>query len=134
MSTSAKTEVTESGQATRGRKRKEEEQPQAEQREHISEPTGMRVHTVQAKVPIPYLTPQDVAANVRAIGAKLPGTPGRKALLYGGLGVAALAGVIDWPVAVAIGAATVLARGRKKDEETEKAEERHEQEPRAQAA
>lgn len=74
---------------------------------------GMHVHTAHPSLPIPYLTPGDMTANARAAGAMLPTlrVPGpRQMALYGGLGAMAVFGAIDWPVAVAIGAATAVAR------------------------
>ncbi|RAY11305.1 hypothetical protein DPM19_31020 [Actinomadura craniellae] len=44
----------------------------------------------------------------RSAASHLP-APGRIAF-YGGLGAAAVAGVLDWPVAAAIGIGTVVAR------------------------
>jgi hypothetical protein len=55
-----------------------------------------------------------MAANVRNVGAMLPPLPPPKRLaFYGGLGALAVVGALDWPVAVAIGAAAAVARGSK---------------------
>lgn len=71
-------------------------------------------------VPLPVLTPHLKTVHVptpgmtyvedagRIVAAYLP-PPGRLAF-YGGLGIAAVAGVLDWPVAAAIGVGTVVAR------------------------
>ncbi|GAA1187620.1 hypothetical protein GCM10009654_51520 [Streptomyces hebeiensis] len=92
-----------------------------------SDGDGLRMHTLHAKLPIPYLTPGDVTANARAAGSKLappmpskesmPSMPPPKRLaFYGGLGALAVFGAVDWPVALAIGAATVVARGGRRQE------------------
>lgn len=82
---------------------------------------GLHMHTLHAKLPIPYLTPNDIAANAHTAGSKLPSLPAmpepKRLAFYGGLGALAIFGAIDWPVAVAIGAATVIARGGRRDEE-----------------
>lgn len=79
-------------------------------------PHGLHMHTLHADLPIPYFTPGDLGANARAATSRLPSLPGlpppRRLAFYGGLGALAVAGLVDWPVAVAIGAATVVARGR----------------------
>ncbi|MGS2591596.1 hypothetical protein [Streptomyces hebeiensis] len=92
-----------------------------------SDGDGLRMHTLHAELPIPYLTPGDVTANARAAGSKLvppmpskasmPSMPPPKRLaFYGGLGALAVFGAVDWPVALAIGAATVVARGGRRQE------------------
>ncbi|MGW3951226.1 hypothetical protein ACWEKM_09850 [Streptomyces sp. NPDC004752] len=64
---------------------------------------------VHAPVHIPYLTPGDVVANTQAMTSKLPT---RDVLFYGGLGALAVVGALDWPVALAIGGATAILRGK----------------------
>lgn len=103
--------------------------------EHDGHEGGLHMHTLHAKVPIPYLTPGDLMADAKAAKdatAKLarpasrPGMPPpRQLAFYGGLGALVVTGLVDLPVAVAIGAATVVARGR--------GERRREQEEREQA-
>jgi hypothetical protein len=44
----------------------------------------------------------------RAVAGFLP--PPERLVFYGGLGVAAVLGAIDWPVAAAIGLGTMIAR------------------------
>jgi hypothetical protein len=71
------------------------------------------MHTAHTDVPIPYFTPGDLTANAHVLTAHLPSLPPpRQLAFYGGLGALALAGAVDWPVAVAIGAATVVARSK----------------------
>jgi hypothetical protein len=79
---------------------------------------GVRMHTLHAELPIPYLTPDDISANARTAGAKLspPMPPPKRLAFYGGLGALAVFGAVDWPVAVAIGAATMVARSGRHDE------------------
>jgi hypothetical protein len=67
-----------------------------------------------ATVRLPFVTAQfrvpdvDVGSVVRVARSSLP-TP-RRALYYGGLASLAAFSVIDWPVAVAIGIGTEIAR------------------------
>jgi hypothetical protein len=90
---------------------------------HEGHPLGLHVHTLHADLPIPYLTPGDIGANARAATSRLPSLPGlpspRRLAFYGGLGALAVTGLIDWPVAAAIGVATVVARGRGEEREAE---------------
>jgi hypothetical protein len=78
--------------------------------------THLQLHTVHADLPIPYFTPRDITANAHVVTSHLPAPsampPPRTLAFYGGLGALALAGAVDWPVALAIGAATVVARGK----------------------
>ncbi|MFF4829622.1 hypothetical protein [Streptomyces sp. NPDC001312] len=71
----------------------------------------LHIHSldVHAPVHIPYLTPGDVVANTQAMTSRLPA---RDLLFYGGLGALAVAGALDWPVALAIGGATAILRGQ----------------------
>lgn len=88
---------------------------------------GMRVHTIHADLPIPYFTPGDITANARAAGSRLPKLPSAKDIaFYGGLGAMALAGALEWPVALAIGAATAVVRGSREERREERHEERRE--------
>ncbi|QXE36283.1 hypothetical protein KQY30_20595 [Streptomyces sp. GMY02] len=94
---------------------------------------GLRMHTLHADLPIPYLTASDITANARVAGSKLtppkpplpsmpsmPSLPPPKRLaFYGGLGALAVLGALDWPVAVAIGAATAVARSGRRGEDGE---------------
>ncbi|MFE4448598.1 hypothetical protein [Streptomyces sp. NPDC056820] len=71
----------------------------------------LHIHSldVHAPVHIPYLTPGDVVANTQAMTSRLLA---RDLLFYGGLGALAVAGALDWPVALAIGGATAILRGQ----------------------
>ncbi|MGW0839213.1 hypothetical protein ACWD26_03445 [Streptomyces sp. NPDC002787] len=68
----------------------------------------LHMHTAHPRVPIPYVTPGDMftgaRAGARAATSFLPGP--RKLAYYGLLGGMAVAGVLQWPVALAVGAAT----------------------------
>jgi hypothetical protein len=71
-------------------------------------------------VPVPILTPHLKVLHVptpgktyvedagRVVAGYLP--PPERLAFYGGLGLAAVLGAIDWPVAAAIGIGTVIAR------------------------
>lgn len=83
-------------------------------------PSATRAGGNGVDVPLPVLTPHLKTVHVptpgmsyvedagRTVAAYLP-PPGRLAF-YGGLGIAAVAGLLDWPVAAAIGIGTVVAR------------------------
>ncbi|WP_369220691.1 hypothetical protein AB5J52_00905 [Streptomyces sp. R39] len=64
----------------------------------------VHLHTAHPRVPIPYLTPGDMFTGAREAAPRLPSM--RKLTYYGILGGMAVAGVLEWPVAVAIAAAT----------------------------
>ncbi|WP_285705001.1 hypothetical protein [Microtetraspora sp. NBRC 16547] len=60
---------------------------------------------------MPHVGRQEVGHAVDVARSFLP--PPERVAYYGGLGALAILGVIDWPVAAAIGVGTVLAqRGR----------------------
>jgi hypothetical protein len=80
---------------------------------------NLRLHTLDAPLHIPYFTPGDIVANSRAATSRLPA---KELLYYGGLGALTVAGALEWPVALAVGGATLVLRGRRKG----KAEERQE--------
>lgn len=68
----------------------------------------LHMHTAHPRVPIPYVTPGDMftgaRGGARAVTGLLPSP--RKLAYYGILGGMAAAGVLEWPVAIAVGAAT----------------------------
>jgi hypothetical protein len=99
---------------------------------------GLAHHTAHASLPIPYLTPADMAATARSAASHLPAAvpdrlpsgvksqlsalPSREQMaFYGGLGALAVAGAVEWPVALAIGAATAVARGGRHEDRPEPA-------------
>jgi hypothetical protein len=82
----------------------------------------MHLHTAHPRVPIPYVTPGDMFTAARSGAAsKLPAP--RKLAYYGLLGGMAVAGVLEWPIAVAVGAATeVITREQAARSRAERAE------------
>jgi hypothetical protein len=56
----------------------------------------------------PVLGPSSVGQAGRSVAGRLP--PPERLAFYGGLGAAAVVGVIGWPVAAAIGVGTAIAR------------------------
>ncbi|MFL4902382.1 hypothetical protein ACJ6WF_04180 [Streptomyces sp. MMS24-I2-30] len=92
---------------------------QAESRSHNGAGLHVHMHTLHPSVPIPYLTKEDVTSTAREATAHLPSRPPAKELaFYGGLGALTVAGVLEWPVALAVGGATWLLRsGRKEKKE-----------------
>lgn len=82
--------------------------PQQAPTEHPEEKrTGGKVlhlHTAHARVPIPYVTPGDMFSNARTATSILPSP--RKLAFYGLLGAMAVVEAVEWPIAVAVGAAT----------------------------
>ncbi len=68
----------------------------------------MHLHTAHPRVPIPYVTPGDMFRDMRtttsAATSFLPSP--RKLAFYGVLGAMAAVEVLEWPIALAVGAAT----------------------------
>ncbi|MFD8567926.1 hypothetical protein [Streptomyces sp. NPDC059639] len=76
----------------------------------------LAVHTLNATLPIPYFTPGDLANNTRAVTGWLPSPPrSEDVIYYGGLGALAVAGALEWPVALAVAGATWVLRSRRGD-------------------
>jgi hypothetical protein len=77
--------------------------------------------TAQFRVPevhMPPVSARDVAVAANAARAYLPPPP--RLAYYAGLGLAAALEVIEWPVAVAIGAGTVIARRDRREGDAER--------------
>jgi hypothetical protein len=90
---------------------------------HNGQRGALHMHTAHANVPIPYFTPGDLGANAKAATSKLPALtrlpgmpPPRRLAFYGGLGALVVTGLVDLPVAAAIGVATLVARGGRREE------------------
>ncbi|PWI04699.1 hypothetical protein DIZ27_43735 [Streptomyces sp. NWU339] len=64
----------------------------------------LHLHTAHARVPIPYVTPGDMFSTARTTTSTLPSP--RKLAFYGLLGAMAVVEAVEWPIAVAVGAAT----------------------------
>ncbi|UUU34462.1 hypothetical protein JIX56_34025 [Streptomyces sp. CA-210063] len=68
----------------------------------------LHMHTAHPQIPIPYVTPGDLftgaRSGARAATSLLPAP--RKLAYYGLLGGMTAAGVLEWPVALAIGVTT----------------------------
>jgi hypothetical protein len=92
---------------------------------HDGHEHGIHMHTAHASLPIPYFTPGDLGANAKAATSKLPSLtsqlpglpPPRRLAFYGGLGALVATGLVDLPVAAAIGVATIVARGTRGEEQ-----------------
>ncbi|GGR20404.1 hypothetical protein [Streptomyces aurantiogriseus] len=83
----------------------------------------VHLHTAHPRVSIPYVTPGDMFTGARAATSKLPSP--RKLAYYGLLGGMTVAGVLEWPVAVAVGAATeVITREQASRKRAEQEEQR----------
>jgi hypothetical protein len=83
----------------------------------------VHLHTAHPRVPIPYVTPGDLFTGARKGTALLPSP--RKMVYYGILGGMTVAGALQWPVAVAIGAATeVITREQAARRQAEQEEQR----------
>ncbi|MFF7970780.1 hypothetical protein [Streptomyces sp. NPDC007905] len=76
-------------------------------------PDGAGIHlhtrTFHPSVPIPY-------PSVENLPAGLDKVPARDLVFYGGLGALAVAGALEWPIALAIGGATWVVRSRRKED------------------
>ncbi|WNM29294.1 hypothetical protein RKE30_02215 [Streptomyces sp. Li-HN-5-11] len=83
-------------------------------------PDGAGVHlhtrTFHPPVPIPYLSLEKLPARLEKVPIDLEKLPTRDLAFYGGLGALAVAGALEWPVALAIGGATWLVRSRRRTE------------------
>ncbi|MGW2748916.1 hypothetical protein [Streptomyces sp. NPDC001450] len=84
---------------------------------------GEVLHLHHAHPDLPYMTPGDLKASAQAMTSRLPAFPGRDLLFYGGLGAMTAAGALEWPVALAIGGATFLLRGKGRAQAKASAEE-----------
>ncbi|GGY07847.1 hypothetical protein GCM10010358_71190 [Streptomyces minutiscleroticus] len=112
MTTIASTGRTTTAQRQARRSKTEGQQPQ-------KSTDGLRMHILHARLPLPYLTPGDVSANVRTVASRIPSRPAPETIaLYGGLGALAVAGALDWPVALVIGGATAVLRSRGEEQGT----------------
>lgn len=86
----------------------------------------VHLHTAHPRVSIPYVTPGDMFTGARGAASRLPSP--RKLAYYGMLGGMAAIGVLEWPVALAVGAATEVitreqkARSRPEQEKTQREE------------
>ncbi|MER5209332.1 hypothetical protein ABT063_01705 [Streptomyces sp. NPDC002838] len=93
----------------------------------------VHLHTAHPRVPIPYVTPGDLFSGAGRGTSMLPSP--RKMVYYGILGGMTVAGALQWPVAVAIGAATeVITReqaARQRAEQQEQQRRRPDTEPSA---
>ncbi|PWI11157.1 hypothetical protein DIZ27_07070 [Streptomyces sp. NWU339] len=70
----------------------------------------LQFRTAHARVPIPYVTPGDMFSDARkgapaSTATSLLPSP-RKLAFYGLLGAMAVVEAVEWPIAVAVGAAT----------------------------
>ncbi|MYT75819.1 MULTISPECIES: hypothetical protein [unclassified Streptomyces] len=98
-------------EAVEPRKTSSPEEPERV-RAHESE-QHLVVHTLNATLPIPYFTPGDLANNTRTVTGWLPSPgPAKDLVYYGGLGALAVAGALEWPVALAVAGATWVIRSR----------------------
>jgi hypothetical protein len=83
----------------------------------------VHVHTAHPRVPIPYVTPGDLFAGARGATSRLPSL--RKMTYYGLLGGMTVVGALEWPVALAVGAATeVITREQSARKRAERKEQR----------
>ncbi|MGW5663089.1 hypothetical protein ACWEWG_23760 [Streptomyces sp. NPDC003758] len=86
---------------------------------HAHEGGGLHLHTrtVHPSLRIPYITRDDLTSTAREATSRMPGAPsGKDLVFYGGLTAMAVAGALEWPVALAVGGATWLLRGGRKGE------------------
>ncbi|MFF3906311.1 hypothetical protein ACFYZJ_09905 [Streptomyces sp. NPDC001848] len=80
---------------------------------HAHEGGGLHLHTrtVHPSLRIPYITRDDLTSTAREATSRMPGVPsGKDLVFYGGLTAMAVAGALEWPVALAVGGATWLVR------------------------
>ncbi|WP_143668237.1 hypothetical protein [Streptomyces carpinensis] len=88
----------------------------------------VHLHTAHPRIPIPYVTPGEMFQGARARGASSRIPSLRKLTCYGLLGGMAVAGALEWPIAIAVGAATeVITREQAARKRAEHAEEQRRQ-------
>ncbi|MER6695151.1 hypothetical protein, partial [Streptomyces minutiscleroticus] len=68
MTTIASTGRTTTAQRQARRSKTEGQQPQ-------KSTDGLRMHILHARLPLPYLTPGDVSANIRTVASRIPSRP-----------------------------------------------------------
>jgi hypothetical protein len=129
------THSQEAQQATAERREEEGRGQETRARDKV-----VHLHTAHPRVPIPYVTPGDAFRNVgtaaSAATSLLPSP--RKLAFYGLVGAMAVVGAVEWPIAIALGAATEVitreqaARQRAEHERIER--ERADREQTRQAA
>jgi hypothetical protein len=96
------------------------EQQTAETQAHKGGGLHLHTRTLHPPVPIPYLTREDLTVTAREATARLPGRmPAKDVAFYGALGAMAVAGALEWPVALAVGGATWLVRSSRKERREE---------------
>lgn len=123
----AEKESTTSGGKRTRESRSSTERAKGEAQEAVAEATPTTGPTRTATVNLPFVTAEfrapevhlpsraDVNSAVRRAGGLLPSRTA--AIYYGGLAATALVGLIEWPVAAAIGVGTALAsRGEARPE------------------
>ncbi|MFJ7904729.1 hypothetical protein ACIQ6V_30340 [Streptomyces sp. NPDC096198] len=92
------------------------------------EGAGVHLHTLtlHPSLKLPYITRDDVTSTARAATSRVPGIPTTKdVVFYGGLGAMAVAGALEWPIALAVGGATWLLRGGRRRGERNDMGDRH---------
>lgn len=101
----------------------EEQKPSEQKTTDRSLTLNLPMLTVQVRPPdvhlpqihLPHVNRQEVGQAVDAARSFLP--PPERIAYYGGLGALAVAGLLEWPVAAAIGIGTIIAqRARRQDE------------------
>ncbi|UQA97370.1 hypothetical protein [Streptomyces halobius] len=112
--------AAETARKTAAAQEQESKKAEQEQPEHVGQ--VLHMHTAHAAMPVPYLTPDDVKANVQEVASRLPKVPTKNLLFYGGLGALTVAGALEWPIALAIGGATWVVRSRAQEETGESEE------------
>ena len=110
----------------------EQTQPESERQqpaEHHAYDKVVHLHTAHPRVPVPYVTPGDFFTAARKGISQQQGMAGlsfRRLAFYGVLGGMAAVQVLEWPIALAVGAATeVISReqsAQRRGAEEEKAQ------------
>jgi hypothetical protein len=106
--------------------------PRPSKKEEEEPVMTVKLPLVTLQVRPPHISPHDMGEAVNSAQASLP--PPERLAYYAGLGALAALGIIEWPVAVAIGAGTMLAkralrRDRSGGMHEEQREEQREEEP-----
>lgn len=104
-----------SGQSAQGKQTAQGKQSKEEQEETAAQPRTATVTlpfvTAEFRMPqfrLPTVSRREVTDAAGAVASAAP--PPEQLAYYGGLGLLAVLELIDWPVAVAVGAGTVIAQ------------------------
>jgi hypothetical protein len=78
----------------------------------VRQPEMRMPHLEMSRLPMPHISRQELGHYVDVVRTFLP--PPERMAYYGALGALAVFGVVDWPIAAAIGAGTIIAQRQRR--------------------